>query len=345
MDIDLRLLRYMAAVAQERSFSRAAQQLEITQPALSRAVRSLENAVGVELLVRGPHGVEVTAAGKVLLEETRRIPAQIRIAVQRTRAAALNEQRLRLAVRGCDVEVAAQLAATYQRAYPTETTIHVEVSANNGQSPADSLRQGTRDFALVRDLFDATDLDQELLLSKPRVVLLSEAHPLAGRPQIGLEELRDDPIIVRPLMTPAERAYWAGTDADGRPWRTGPMVSTSIDMLATVRLNQAIAFVPASQALVASAMPGLRVRPVLGLSPSRLYVAWLAAATRRKSRGPSGTRWTRGINTLTRPQRPPHSRLAGRGFPPRKEGFPVVIAALRHPRAAVQEQARTGAFS
>jgi DNA-binding transcriptional LysR family regulator len=269
MDIDLRLLRYVATVAQEHSFTRAAQQLAITQPALSRAIRSLENAVGVDLLVRGPHGVEATAAGKVLLEETRRIPAQIRIAVQHARSVALNEERLRLAIRGCDVEVAAQLVATYQHDCPPETKTHVDVSANDAEPPGDSLRQGTCDIALVRDLFDTTDLDREPLLSEPRVALLSGTHPLADRPRVGLEELHDDPITVWRSMTPAEQTYWAGADEDGHPWRPGPRVSSASDMLAAVRLNQAIAFVPASRAPVASAIPGLRARPVLGLSPGK----------------------------------------------------------------------------
>lgn len=80
-------------------------------------------------------------------------------------------------------------------------------------------------------------------------------------------------------MTPAEQKYWAGADTDGHAWRTGPHVASASDVVAAVRLGQAVAFVASSQAPADSAIPGLNVRPVNGLSPSTLYVAWAAAAT------------------------------------------------------------------
>lgn len=278
VDIDLRLLRYLTVVVQERSFTRAAEQLAMTQPALSRAIRSMENAVGVDLLVRGPGGVEPTAAGTVLLDSTRDIPARIRIAVERARAAGLGQERLRLVARGCDVEVAARLTATYRPGRPERGT-RIEIDASGAGSAPESLRQGICDIALIRDLFDATDLDREPLWSEPRVALLSSAHPLSHRPEIGLAELHGDPVTVWPSMTAAEQAYWAGADQDGHPWRPGPQVASATDVLAAVRLDQAVAFVPASQAPADSAIPGLRVRPVPELSGSTLYVVWLAAAT------------------------------------------------------------------
>lgn len=93
----------------------------MTQPALSRAIRSLESAVGADLLIRGPHGVEPTSAGKVLLDETRGIGARIQTAVRRAQAASLGEERLRLAAQGCDVAVAADLAAGFRPAPSART--------------------------------------------------------------------------------------------------------------------------------------------------------------------------------------------------------------------------------
>lgn len=69
MDLDLRKLRYFVAVAERLHFSRAAEDLLIAQPALSRQIRSLEKELRTELFVRDSHRVELTAAGRQLLDD------------------------------------------------------------------------------------------------------------------------------------------------------------------------------------------------------------------------------------------------------------------------------------
>ena len=72
MDLDLRKLRYFVAVAEHLNFGRAAEDLHIAQPVLSRQIRALEQELKAGLFVRGPRGTELTAAGQVLLEDARR---------------------------------------------------------------------------------------------------------------------------------------------------------------------------------------------------------------------------------------------------------------------------------
>ena len=77
VSIELRQLRYFVAVAEELHFGRAAERLHMSQSPLSRAIRELERDLGVVLFVRTTRRVELTAAGSVLLERSRRALAEI----------------------------------------------------------------------------------------------------------------------------------------------------------------------------------------------------------------------------------------------------------------------------
>src|SRR5258708_2425519 len=81
--MELRHLRYFVAVAAHGSFSRAANQLHLTQPALSRQVRSLEDELGVALIVRGQNTISLTSAGEDFYEEAKDILARVDVAVRR----------------------------------------------------------------------------------------------------------------------------------------------------------------------------------------------------------------------------------------------------------------------
>src|SRR5512142_2768537 len=84
--IELRHLRAFVAVAEELNFGRAAERLYVSQPALSRQIRALEQVLGVELLRRSTHRVELTVAGEALLERARRLLRDVDEAVATTMA-------------------------------------------------------------------------------------------------------------------------------------------------------------------------------------------------------------------------------------------------------------------
>src|SRR4030081_443334 len=94
MDLDLRKLRYFAAVAEHRHFGRAAEQLYIAQPVLSRQIRALEQEFGCALLVRTTRSVQLTPAGEQLHEEARGVFATIDSAVRRVHEVDRGVERL-----------------------------------------------------------------------------------------------------------------------------------------------------------------------------------------------------------------------------------------------------------
>src|SRR3954469_5561177 len=89
--MELRHLRYFSAVAAHGSFNRAANNLHLTQPALSRQVKDLEDELGVPLFLRGTNAVTLTAAGELFYEEARDLLARADQAIQRVRGEARNE--------------------------------------------------------------------------------------------------------------------------------------------------------------------------------------------------------------------------------------------------------------
>ena len=89
--MELRHLRYFVAVCEALNFTKAAAQLRIAQPALSRQVQDLEDEIGVDLLKRSPRGVTITAEGKLFLEEAREVLRRTDESVEKVRALARGE--------------------------------------------------------------------------------------------------------------------------------------------------------------------------------------------------------------------------------------------------------------
>src|SRR5688572_23871297 len=90
--MELRHLRYFQAVAEELSFSRAAQRLRVAQPALSRAIKQLEHTIGADVLERTRHHVRLTPAGAVLLRESSVLLQSVEDSLLRVRRTAAGEE-------------------------------------------------------------------------------------------------------------------------------------------------------------------------------------------------------------------------------------------------------------
>lgn len=277
-EVELRALRYFVAVAEERNFTRAAERLMMTQPALSRAVRALETAVGVPLLVRGYRDVALTEAGEVLLTRARSIDDQTSAAIRLARRAAAGEPRVRVTAPGCDFEVLDQLVSSFNDTEPLVPAAPVIVDA---RAQADQLRDGTADVGLLRTApFDEEGLDSEEIYSEPRVVVLRADHVLAQRSEVTLADVAHLPVIMCRGRRPNPYLMWPPDEIPSISSVAGPVIGESSEIRAMVLWGEGVAFLPESVAVV-RAGPGISLIRVVDCPPSTLRVVWRQGVSTR----------------------------------------------------------------
>lgn len=196
MDLDLRKLRYFAAVAEHRHFGRAAEQLYITQPVLSRQIKALEQELECALLVRTTRSVELTVAGKQLYEEARGILPAVDAVVRRVHDADRGIQRLVVAF-SPGLRVSEAIRAFAARHPDVETDL---VPSRWWEKDA-PLRDGRAQVGYLRRPFDDSGLHTIPVGHESRVACMPASHPLACRDELTSADLADE----RMLDTPTRR--------------------------------------------------------------------------------------------------------------------------------------------
>jgi DNA-binding transcriptional LysR family regulator len=187
---ELRQLRTFAAVAQRRSFTRAADDLHIAQQAVSQQIKALERSLGVTLLRRTPRRVELTAEGEVFLADCRRVLAAADRAARRVRAAARGELgTLRLAYTLTTVwDTIPKLLARIAEVHPQ---VKVEAREVFGADIPELLAAERYDLALAPMTSYPSGFRSRTVRREPLHVALSKSDPLARRKHIQLANLAD----------------------------------------------------------------------------------------------------------------------------------------------------------
>jgi DNA-binding transcriptional LysR family regulator len=187
--MELRHLRYFVAVAEEGSFTQAAEtRLHTAQPSLSRQIRDLESDVGAELIIRGPRGMELTAAGRVFLDHARLILQQVEAAAEAARRAARPAKTPFIVgfLTGYELEwLPKVLEILRDELATTELTIHSASSPELMQA----LLNGRMDVAFLRPDDAVHGLEFRILTNEALFVLLPADHRLARRKSISLDEI------------------------------------------------------------------------------------------------------------------------------------------------------------
>jgi DNA-binding transcriptional LysR family regulator len=193
--VDLRHLRYFIAIAEERSFTGAAERLWIAQPGLSTQMRRLEAELGVQLFERHSRGIDLTQAGELFLERARVAASAADVALATGRdleAGMVGSLRLGLAAEA-RWPLASELLLRFGRARPgVELTV---VEAYGGRLWRD-LRAGRLDALVAPAGHGSPDLRILELGREEWVVLVGTGHPLAGIGSVDAEDLQGERVAV-----------------------------------------------------------------------------------------------------------------------------------------------------
>jgi DNA-binding transcriptional LysR family regulator len=197
--MELRHLRYFIAAAEELNFSRAAERLGINQPPLSLQIRQLEEEIGASLFRRGARGVELTDAGKLLLEESRAILGQVETAKTDVKRRARGEtgQIVIGSASGTYFHpFVPAIVREYGMQYPD---IVVAPQASQTALLVARLRAGLIDVAFIwRPIGGADGLAIEPLDREDTVIVLPVGHALSGRAAVPLAALAKETFLIFP---------------------------------------------------------------------------------------------------------------------------------------------------
>ncbi|GIH18896.1 LysR family transcriptional regulator [Rugosimonospora africana] len=265
MDLDLRKLRYFVAVADRLHFGRAAEELHIAQPVLSRQIRALEQDLGAALFTRDRHGVVLTDAGRQLLTDAGLLLASAHAVRRRVSAAARGSHRLVVGFRaGIPVIPAAR---AFEARHPD---VVVDVQRIEWDDQAPMLLDGRIDVGYVRLPIDEAGLRVTPLYTEPRVAVLPAGHRLAGKEAVTEADLAGEPLVwhADPSTQPTRRPH---------P-NAGYLVRGVDETLEHVAAGRGISFL-ARSATVFYSHPDVSYVPIPELAPDQVCLAVAASRT------------------------------------------------------------------
>ncbi len=274
--MELRHLRYFQAVAEELSFSKAAQRLRIAQPALSRAVKELEEKMGVVLLHRNRRTVSLTEAGAVLLHEIGVLFQRVDEAVRRVQRTASGEEgELRVGYIGPPTQAfLGRLLAEFRKRYPR---VSVVLEERTPERVWEMVARGRLEIGLTRPVLaqHAHGLHTIVLRREPFHCVLPAAHPLAKKKTVPWRSLAGEPLVILArregvglhdaILTACQRAKFTP-----RLVHTPSVIHT---VLSYVEAGAGIGIIPDSVAAAGAGGP-LIFRPLVPMQSVDLVMVW-----------------------------------------------------------------------
>jgi DNA-binding transcriptional LysR family regulator len=265
--MELRHLRYFVAVAEEGHITRAAAGLGIQQPPLSQQIHALERELDVQLFRRKPRGVELTSAGRALLDDARAILAQVEHALAATRRTARGEQgRIVVGFTSSTpfVPFVPQVIRAFRELYPL---VALALEETGTGEMVEGLRSELIDAAFIRSPApDPAGIEVHPLLEEPMMVALPEGHALAApeATPLPLAALSGDTFILyrRPVGPGLYDAIIAACHGAGFSPLVGQEAPRILSTLSLVAAGLGVSLVPTS--LQRLRMDGVVFRPLAG---------------------------------------------------------------------------------
>ncbi|MFI9559515.1 LysR family transcriptional regulator [Nonomuraea endophytica] len=261
-DVHLRHLRYFIAVAEELNFTRAAELLYVSQPALSKQIRQLEAELGTSLFNRSRRSVALTESGRALLPHAQNLLAT-------WDAFMIPSSRLRI---GMSTVLGRGLLPSIRAAIPD---VELVVRQFGWDDPTAGLRESKSDVAFVWLPLPNPDAYEWIhVADEPRLLLVPGGHRLARRDHVDIDELLDEPWLALPKRSGALRDHWLALEQ-----RQGHQVRVTAEITATDETHEAlvngvgICFVAAGNASIFT-RDGIVAIPVEGVPSMHLVLAW-----------------------------------------------------------------------
>jgi DNA-binding transcriptional LysR family regulator len=269
LHLTLRQLKVFEAVARHASFSRAAEELHLSQPAVSMQVKQLEENVGMPLLEQLGKRFSLTEAWRQVYDLARRVSDQI----EQTEEALLQLRgdtggRLRLAVVGTANYFVPQLVAAFREANPDVT---VSLTVNNRASVVNTLAFNERDLAIVGDLPTGADLEAQPFMENHLVVIAPPHHGLAGRGRIPLERLKQEVFLIREPGSSSRAAMEDIFVSHGMSFASGMEMSSNESIKQSVQAGMGLGIIALHTIALELETRRLEVLPVEGFPVVRQW--------------------------------------------------------------------------